>query len=41
MSLDSIAKTIDTTVSDIVKPVADAVGEVVFYSVPVGGTELP
>ncbi|WP_236243317.1 sodium:alanine symporter family protein [Streptomyces sp. CC228A] len=41
MSLDSIAKTIDTTVSDIVKPVADAVGDVVFYSVPVGGTELP
>ncbi|MCH0540494.1 alanine:cation symporter family protein [Streptomyces sp. MUM 203J] len=41
MSLDSIAQNIDEKVSDFVGPLADKVGEVVFYSVPVGGTELP
>ncbi|GAA2526962.1 MULTISPECIES: alanine/glycine:cation symporter family protein [Streptomyces] len=41
MSLDSITTTIDDAVSDFFDPVATAVGDIVFYAVPVGGTELP
>ncbi|WP_151482541.1 alanine/glycine:cation symporter family protein [Streptomyces albicerus] len=41
MSLDSITQDIDDAVSDFFEPVAEKVGEVVFYAVPVGDTELP
>jgi alanine or glycine:cation symporter, AGCS family len=41
MSLDSITRSIDDAVSDFFEPVAEKVGEIVFYAVPVGGTELP
>ncbi|MDX3528381.1 alanine/glycine:cation symporter family protein [Streptomyces sp. ID05-39B] len=41
MSLESITNSIDESVSDFFEPVADAVADVVFYTVPVGGTELP
>ncbi|NBM17356.1 sodium:alanine symporter family protein [Streptomyces sp. GC420] len=41
MSLESIANTVDTTVNDVFDPVADWLGEIVFYAVPVGGAELP
>ncbi|WP_431985138.1 alanine/glycine:cation symporter family protein [Streptomyces qinglanensis] len=41
MSLDSITNSVDKAVSDFVEPIATKLGEIVFYSVPVGGTELP
>ncbi|AOT59101.1 MULTISPECIES: alanine/glycine:cation symporter family protein [Streptomyces] len=41
MSLDSITTSIDEGVSDFVEPIAAWLGEVVFYSVPVAGTQLP
>ncbi|MDW8808960.1 alanine/glycine:cation symporter family protein [Streptomyces scabiei] len=41
MSLDSITNSIDDAVSDFFEPVAREVGEVVFYTVPVGDTDLP
>ncbi|MGP4049772.1 alanine/glycine:cation symporter family protein [Streptomyces sp. 2A115] len=41
MSLDSITQHIDDAVSDFFEPVAEKVGDVVFYAVPVGDTELP
>ncbi|MFE6283174.1 alanine/glycine:cation symporter family protein [Streptomyces sp. NPDC057877] len=41
MSLDSITTSIDDAVSGFFEPVADKVAEVVFYAVPVGGTDLP
>lgn len=41
MSLDSITTSIDDAVSDFFDPVATAVGDVVFYTVPVAGTDLP
>ncbi|MFI1412378.1 alanine/glycine:cation symporter family protein [Streptomyces sp. NPDC020707] len=41
MSLDSITRSIDDAVSDFFEPVAEKVGEIVFYAVPVGDTELP
>ncbi|MCX2925221.1 alanine/glycine:cation symporter family protein [Streptomyces sp. NEAU-W12] len=41
MSLDSITTSIDNAVSDFFDPVATAVGDIVFYTVPVGGTDLP
>ncbi|CAL9431116.1 alanine/glycine:cation symporter family protein [Streptomyces sp. enrichment culture] len=41
MSLDSITTSIDEGVSNFVEPIATWLGEVVFFSVPVAGTELP
>ncbi|MGW7056707.1 alanine/glycine:cation symporter family protein [Streptomyces sp. NPDC054887] len=41
MSLDSITKSVDEAVSGFAEPIANWLSEVVFYSVPVGGTELP
>ncbi|QGV77341.1 alanine/glycine:cation symporter family protein [Streptomyces ficellus] len=41
MSLDSITTSVDEAVSGFFEPIATWLGEVVFYSVPVGGTELP
>lgn len=41
MSLDSITQNIDDAVSDFFDPVATAVGDIVFYTVPVAGTDLP
>lgn len=41
MSLDSITDSVDKAVSGFFEPVASWLGEVVFYSVPVGSTELP
>ncbi|MHC0434248.1 alanine/glycine:cation symporter family protein [Streptomyces sp. O3] len=41
MSLDSIAQNVDETVNGWFKPVASWLGDVVFYSVPVFGTEFP
>lgn len=41
MSFDSITTSIDDAVSDFFDPVATAVGDIVFYTVPVGGTDLP
>lgn len=41
MSLDSMTKSVDAAVSGFFEPIAKWLGEVVFYSVPVGGTELP
>ncbi|MEV6959683.1 alanine/glycine:cation symporter family protein [Streptomyces sp. NPDC051207] len=41
MSLDSVTTSIDDAVSGFFEPVATTLGEIVFYSVPVGGTELP
>ncbi|MFD0315273.1 alanine/glycine:cation symporter family protein [Streptomyces flavalbus] len=41
MSLDSITTSIDDAVSDFFEPVADHVADVVFYTVPVGDTDLP
>ncbi|MEU0655523.1 alanine/glycine:cation symporter family protein [Streptomyces albogriseolus] len=41
MSLDSITTTIDDAVSDFFDPVATAIGDIVFYTVPVAGTDLP
>ncbi|WP_338898027.1 alanine/glycine:cation symporter family protein [Streptomyces sp. TG1A-60] len=41
MSLESITTSIDDAVSGFFEPVANSVGDVVFYSVSVGGTDLP
>ncbi|MFE3579645.1 alanine/glycine:cation symporter family protein [Streptomyces vinaceus] len=41
MSLDSLTSSVDDAVSGFFEPIAKWLGEVVFYSVPVGGTELP
>ncbi|MBC9725553.1 sodium:alanine symporter family protein [Streptomyces sp. TRM68367] len=41
MSLDSVTTSINDAVSGFFEPVAEAVYGVVFYAVPVGGTELP
>ena len=41
MSLDSVTQNVDEAVSDFFEPIAKWLGEVVFYTVPVGGTELP
>ncbi|WP_156726670.1 alanine/glycine:cation symporter family protein [Streptomyces apocyni] len=41
MSLDSIAQNVDETVNGWFQPVADKLGEIVFYSVPIFGTEFP
>ncbi|MFG2836968.1 alanine/glycine:cation symporter family protein [Streptomyces zaomyceticus] len=41
MSLDSFTQSVDKAVSGFFEPIAKWLGEVVFYSVPVGGTELP
>jgi AGCS family alanine or glycine:cation symporter len=41
MSLDSVTTSIDDAVSGFFEPVATRLGEIVFYAVPVGGTELP
>ncbi|MFE9649785.1 alanine/glycine:cation symporter family protein [Streptomyces sp. NPDC006365] len=41
MSLESVTTSIDDAVSDFFEPVATNVGEVVFYTVPVGDTDLP
>lgn len=41
MSLDSITQNIDDAVSDFFDPVATTVGDIVFYTVPVGDAELP
>ncbi|MCH0563801.1 MULTISPECIES: sodium:alanine symporter family protein [unclassified Streptomyces] len=41
MSLDSVTTSIDDAVSGFFEPIARKLGEIVFYSVPVGGTELP
>ncbi|UQA92435.1 alanine/glycine:cation symporter family protein [Streptomyces halobius] len=41
MSLDSMTKSVDEAVSGFFEPIAQWLGEVVFYSVPVAGTDLP
>lgn len=41
MSLDSFTQSVDDAVSGFFEPVATWLGEIVFYSVPVGGTDLP
>ncbi|MGV9885100.1 alanine/glycine:cation symporter family protein [Streptomyces sp. NPDC003006] len=41
MSLDSITTSVDEAVSGFFEPIATWLGDVVFYSVPVGGTQLP
>ncbi|GGR18056.1 alanine/glycine:cation symporter family protein [Streptomyces roseolus] len=41
MSLDSFTQSVDEAVSGFFEPIATWLGEVVFYSVPVGGTDLP
>ncbi len=41
MSLDSITQKIDDAVSDFFDPVATTVGDIVFYTVPVGDADLP
>lgn len=41
MSLDSFTQSVDKAVSGFFEPIATWLGEIVFYSVPVGGTELP
>ncbi|WP_328436826.1 alanine:cation symporter family protein [Streptomyces sp. NBC_00457] len=41
MSLESVTTSIDDAVSDFFEPVAKHVGDVVFYTVPVGDTDLP
>ncbi|WP_093797638.1 sodium:alanine symporter family protein [Streptomyces sp. Wb2n-11] len=41
MSLDSITKSVDEAVSGFFEPIASWLGEVVFYALPVGGTDLP
>ncbi|MFC1232119.1 alanine/glycine:cation symporter family protein [Streptomyces sp. Sce081] len=41
MSFDSITTSIDDAVSDFFDPVATAVGDIVFYTIPVAGTDLP
>ncbi|WP_405592377.1 alanine/glycine:cation symporter family protein [Streptomyces sp. NBC_01092] len=41
MSLDSVTQSVDEAVSEFFEPIAKWLGEFVFYSVPVGGTDLP
>ncbi|MEV6259169.1 alanine/glycine:cation symporter family protein [Streptomyces sp. NPDC051784] len=41
MSLESMTESIDDGVSGFFEPIAKWLGEVVFYAVPVGGTDLP
>lgn len=41
MSLDSITRDFDQAVNDLFDPVATWLSELVFYAVPVAGTELP
>ncbi|WP_432073831.1 alanine/glycine:cation symporter family protein [Streptomyces wuyuanensis] len=41
MSLDSMTESVDKAVSGFFEPIAGWLGDVVFYSVPVAGTELP
>ncbi|WP_432036699.1 alanine/glycine:cation symporter family protein [Streptomyces cucumeris] len=41
MSLDSFTQDVDQAVSDFFEPVATRVSDVVFFTVPVGGTDLP
>ncbi|ALO12567.1 amino acid ABC transporter permease [Streptomyces venezuelae] len=41
MSLDSFTQSVDKAVSGFFEPIATWLGEIVFYSVPVGGTQLP
>lgn len=41
MSLDAFTQSVDKAVSGFFEPIATWLGEVVFYSVPVAGTELP
>ncbi|MEV5160016.1 alanine/glycine:cation symporter family protein [Streptomyces sp. NPDC053728] len=41
MSLDSITQSVDEAVSGFFEPIATWLGEIVFYAVPVGGTDLP
>ncbi|MFF9070158.1 alanine/glycine:cation symporter family protein [Streptomyces sp. NPDC014891] len=41
MSLDSFTDSVDEAVSGFFEPIAAWLGDVVFYSVPVNGTELP
>ncbi|MCF2128672.1 alanine:cation symporter family protein [Strepomyces sp. STD 3.1] len=41
MSLDSVTQSVDDAVSGFFEPIAEWLGEVVFYAVPVGGTDLP
>ncbi|WCD90347.1 Amino-acid carrier protein AlsT [Streptomyces xanthophaeus] len=41
MSLDTITSSIDDAVSGFFEPIATWLGDIVFYSVPVAGTQLP
>ncbi|MGW8989060.1 alanine/glycine:cation symporter family protein [Streptomyces zhihengii] len=41
MSFESMTESIDSGVSDFVGPISAWLGDVVFYAVPVGGTDLP
>ncbi|WP_327165515.1 alanine/glycine:cation symporter family protein [Streptomyces zaomyceticus] len=41
MSLDTFTQSVDKAVSGFFEPIATWLGEIVFYSVPVGGTQLP
>jgi AGCS family alanine or glycine:cation symporter len=41
VSLDSVTQSVDEAVSGFFEPIAKWLGEVVFYAVPVGGTDLP
>ncbi|AJP04365.1 D-alanine glycine permease [Streptomyces cyaneogriseus subsp. noncyanogenus] len=41
MSLDSITTSVDKAVSGFFEPIATWLVDVVFYSIPVGGTDLP
>jgi AGCS family alanine or glycine:cation symporter len=41
VSLESVTKSVDEAVSGFFEPIAKWLGEVVFYAVPVGGTDLP
>ncbi|MET9354103.1 alanine/glycine:cation symporter family protein [Streptomyces sp. NPDC006617] len=41
MSLDSVTQSVDEAVSGFFEPIAKWLGEVVFYTVPVAGTDLP
>ncbi|MEU1793120.1 alanine:cation symporter family protein, partial [Streptomyces californicus] len=41
MSLESITENVDEAVSGFFEPIATWLGEIVFYAVPVGGTDLP
>ncbi|QES57946.1 D-alanine glycine permease [Streptomyces venezuelae] len=41
MSLDTVTSSIDDAVSGFFEPIAKWLGDIVFYSVPVAGTQLP